>query len=62
MLLHTLQGRFPFAVRAPQVDGGSQFAAVFEEACQQRGLRLFVLPVRSPQVKGQVKRANRSHT
>src|SRR5208282_905688 len=33
--------RFPSAV---QVDGGSEFAAEFEQACQQRGLPLFVLP------------------
>ena len=31
-------------------DGGSEFAAEFERACQQRGLRLFVLPPRSPKL------------
>ncbi len=40
-----------FPIRAVQVDGGSEFAAEFEQACQQRGLRLFVLPPRSPQTQ-----------
>src|SRR6204780_1539263 len=43
--LDTLQHRMPFPIRAVQVDGGSEFAAEFEQACQQRGLHLFVLPV-----------------
>jgi putative transposase len=33
----------PFPIRALQVDDGSEFAADFEQACQQRGLHLFVL-------------------
>ncbi len=37
--LDTLQHRMPFPIRAVQVDGGSEFAAEFEQACQQRGLR-----------------------
>jgi len=35
-----------FAVRAIQVDGGSEFMAQFEVACRERGIRLFVLPPR----------------
>jgi transposase InsO family protein len=62
LFLDTLQRRLPFPLRALQVDGGSEFAAVFEEACRQRGLRLFVLPPRSPQLNGRVERANRTHT
>ncbi|MGH9499671.1 MAG: helix-turn-helix domain-containing protein [Terriglobales bacterium] len=46
--LDTLAHRMPFPLRALQVDGGSEFAAEFEQACQQRGLHLFVLPPRSP--------------
>ena len=42
--LDTLQQRMPFPIRAVQVELGSEFAAEFEQACQQRGLRLFVLP------------------
>lgn len=32
--LETLLDRLPFPVRAVQVDGGSEFAAEFERACQ----------------------------
>jgi transposase InsO family protein len=59
--LDTLGERTPFPVRAIQVDGGSEFQAGFEEACQQRGIRLFVLPPRSPKLNGHVERANRTH-
>ncbi len=60
--LDTLQERMPFPVKAIQVDGGSEFQAVFEEMCQQRGIRLFVLPPRSPKLNGGVERAHRTHT
>ena len=60
--LATLQQRMLFRIRALQVDGGSEFAAAFEAACQQRGLRLFVLPPRSPKLNGCVERAQRTHT
>ena len=60
--LETLLHRMPFPVRALQVDGGSEFAAEFERACQQRGLHLFVLPPRSPKLNGAVERANRTHS
>ena len=54
--------RTPFPVRALQVDGGSEFRAGFERACQTLGLPLFVLPPRSPKLNGHVERANRTHT
>lgn len=60
--LDTLQARFPFPVRAIQVDGGSEFHADFEAACQQRQIRLFALPPRSPKLNGAVERAQRTHT
>lgn len=60
--LNTLLERMPFPVRALQVDGGSEFAAQFEQACRQRQLRLFVLPPRSPKLNGAVERAQRTHT
>ena len=60
--LTTLQARMPFPITALQVDGGSEFAADFETACQARGLRLFVLPPRSPKLNGRVERAQRTHT
>jgi len=59
--LDTLIERMPFRIAALQVDGGSEFAAEFELACQQRGLPLFVLPPRSPKLNGQVERAHRTH-
>jgi putative transposase len=62
LFLTTLQRRLPFPLRALQVDGGSEFAALFETLCQQRGIRLFVLPPRSPKLNGRVERANRTHT
>jgi putative transposase len=60
--LDLLEARMPFPVKAIQVDGGSEFQAVFEELCQQRGIRLFVLPPRSPKLNGGVERAHRTHT
>ncbi len=53
--------RMPFPVRAIQVDGGSEFMADFEAACQARGVQLYVLPPRSPKLNGHVERANRTH-
>ena len=59
--LAVLRQRMPFEVRAIQVDGGSEFKAEFEAACQAQGLRLFVLPPRSPKLNGRVERAQRTH-
>ena len=59
--LAEIRDRFPFPVRALQVDGGSEFMAEFEAACQAPGLALFVLPPRSPKLNGHVERANRTH-
>jgi len=53
--------RMPGTVRAIQVDGGSEFKAEFETACREKGLRLFVLPPRSPKLNGCVERAQRTH-
>ena len=49
-------------IRAIQVDGGSEFRAAFESACRDLGIRLFVLPPRSPKLNGHVERAQRTHT
>ena len=59
--LDELLARTPFAIRAIQVDGGSEFKAEFEAACQKRGIRLFVLPPSSPKLNGCVERGNRTH-
>jgi putative transposase len=60
--LDILESRMPFPVRAIQVDGGSEFESIFEEVCRRRGIRLFVLPPRSPKLNGGVERAHRTHT
>lgn len=54
--------RFPFPVRAVQIDGGSEFKGAFELACQERGWPLDVLPPRSPKLNGHVERSQRTHT
>ena len=58
----TILERMPFPIRAIQVDGGSEFEDAFEEECERRGIRLFVLPPRSPKLNGHVERAQRTHT
>jgi len=50
----------PFAVTSIQVDGGSEFRATFERACQQRDIALFVLPPKSPKYNAHVERAHRT--
>ena len=59
--IDTLTARMPFPVKAIQVDGGSEFQDAFESECQKRGIRLFVLPPRSPKLNGYVERAQRTH-
>jgi putative transposase len=59
--LDALLDRLPFRVRALHVDGGSEFAAEFEEACQQKELSLFVLPPKSPKLNARVECSNRTH-
>ena len=61
-ILDALATRMPFPVRAISVDNGSEFMAEFEAACAARGIRLLVLPPRSPKLHGSVERANRTHT
>jgi transposase InsO family protein len=60
--LDDMEGRTPNKIRAIQIDGGSEFQSVFEEECRRRGIKLFVLPPRSPKLNGGVERANRTHT
>lgn len=60
--LDKLEHRMPFSIKAIQVDGGSEFEAVFEEECRRRNIKLFVLPPRSPKLNGYVERAHRTHT
>lgn len=61
LFLDYLEKKFPFRIKAIQIDGGSEFKKDFEEECQKRGILLFVLPPRSPKLNGHVERANRTH-
>ena len=48
MFLDKLTADMPFKVDAIQVDGGSEFMAEFENACQQHAIKLYLLPPKSP--------------
>jgi putative transposase len=56
-LLDKLLIEAPFPIRGIQVDGGAEFKSVFEAECQARGLELFVLPQKRPDLNGGVERA-----
>lgn len=58
--LDKLVADLPFPLKAIQVDGGSEFMAEFEAACESRQISLYVLPPRTPQLNGGVERANGS--
>ncbi len=58
--LQALREDLPYPLRSIQVDGGSEFRAEFEDACQALNLPLAVLPPKSPQLNGVVERANDS--
>jgi transposase InsO family protein len=55
-LLDKLCAEAPFPIKGIQVDGGSEFMAEFEQACLHKGLTLFVLPPKRPQLNGAVER------
>lgn len=54
--LDKLAAVLPFPITAIQIDGGSEFMAEFEAACQRKGIALHVLPPRSPELNGRVER------
>lgn len=58
--LDKLLADMPFKVTGIQVDGGSEFMADFEQTCQAKGLDLYVLPPKRPQLNGAVERCNGS--
>ena len=60
LFLDKIIADMPFPVKAIQVDGGSEFMAEFEEACEKKAIRLFVLPPKSPKLNGGVERCNGS--
>ena len=55
------QKKFPFEIKAIQIDGGSEFRKHFEEECERREILLFQIPIRAPKMNGHVERANRRH-
>lgn len=59
-IIDILGERYPFKIKAIQIDGGSEFKKEFELECQKRGIILFVLPPRSPRLNGMVERMQRT--
>ncbi len=58
--LYRVIEQMPFPVTGIQVDGGSEFMAGFERACEELQIALYVLPPRRPQYNGCVERVNRT--
>ena len=58
--LHHLKMKFPFRIRAIQIDGGSEFMDEFEKACRRSKIRLFINPPHHPEMNGGVERGNRT--
>ncbi len=56
--LETVRAQLPFPLVSAQVDGGGEFRADFEQACEDLKIPLFVLPPKRPQLNGCVERAN----
>ncbi len=50
----------PYKILSIQVDGGSEFMADFETACEQMKIPLIVLPPARPKYNGGVERGNRT--
>ena len=58
--LHHLKTKFPFPIKAIQIDGGSEFKDQFEAACRRHKILLFQNPARCPELNGGVERTNRT--
>jgi transposase InsO family protein len=59
-IIDILEERFPFKIKAIQIDGGSEFKKEFELECQKRNIILFVLPPKSPKLNSMVERMQRT--
>lgn len=59
-ILYNIEQRFPYRIKAIQIDGGSEFKAEFERECQRKNIILFVLPKKSPKLNGVVERMQRT--
>lgn len=58
IFLENVLRELPFEVVSIQVDGGSEFMKEFEDLCFKKGIVLFVLPPKSPELNGTVERGN----
>ena len=58
--LGELIDKVPFKIKSIQVDGGSEFMAEFEQACEDMNIPLIVLPPSRPTYNGGVERGNRT--
>src|SRR4030042_7115283 len=58
--LHHLKTKFPFRIKAIQIDGGSEFMDQFEEACRGLEITLFANPPGCPGMNGGGERSNRT--
>ena len=59
--LKEVRNEFEFEIKSIQVDGGSEFMGEFEDYCEEQGIKLYVLPPRSPKMNGYVERANETY-
>jgi len=58
MFLEELCKFFPFEISSIQVDGGGEFMADFEQLCKKKGIKLYVLPPKSPKLNAFIERSN----
>ena len=59
--LKEARNELEFEIKSIQVDGGSEFMKEFEDYCKYEGIKLYVLPPRSPKMNGYVERANETY-
>jgi len=59
--LKEVEKEFEFPITSIQVDGGSEFMAEFEDYCEEKKFKLYVLPPRSPKMNCYVERANETY-
>jgi len=59
--LEKLIEKLDFKITSIQVDGGGEFMAEFEDYCKEMGIKLYVLPPRSPKMNGVVERTNQTY-
>ena len=52
---------FDFEIKSIQIDGGSEFMGEFEDFCEEMGIKLYVLPPRSPKMNCYVERTNETY-